>query len=180
MAILRVLCYNEAMDIPIGIYRKGVLIATVILAAAAIPIFFGSFFFALHGFNLRRSGARNYERNTYEISGDFAHTSIDESTARISFSVSEGETCKIECFERRDMKHSSAVQDGTLFIFRNPMDTRERHDRFGIRSGGRIETMVICLPKTEYGSLHIETDTGDVEIPDGFHFQNSASRAIHP
>jgi len=109
-----------------------------------------------------------YETNTHEISEPFHSLSVKMDTADIVFAVSDHEKCKVVCYEEETSKHLVTVENGTLVI--EEIDNKSWHDHIGINFGSPIVT--IYLPKTEYTSLLIHEDTGDIEIPNDFRFEN--------
>lgn len=110
----------------------------------------------------------SYETNTYEISEAFDGISINTDTADIAFAFSDNGKCTVECHEEEDEKHSVSVKDGTLIIALN--DERSVHNHIGLNFDS--PKITICLPQTEYTTLLIREDTGDVEMPKTFIFKN--------
>lgn len=112
-----------------------------------------------------------YETNTYEISQAFDSISINTDTADIAFAFSHDGKCTVECHEEENAKHSVTMEDGTLII--ELKDERSISDYIhyvGINIGS--PKITVYLPKTQYTSLLIYEDTGDVEIPKDFTFKN--------
>ena len=107
-----------------------------------------------------------YETNTYEVTDDFNSISMLTDTADILFVQSDDKICKVVCYEMSDMKHTTTVQNDTLTI--NVTDKREWYDHIGITLGS--PKITVYLPKTEYDSLVIKEDTGDIEVPKDFKF----------
>jgi DUF4097 and DUF4098 domain-containing protein YvlB len=107
-----------------------------------------------------------YETNTYEVTDDFNSISMLTDTADILFVQSDDKICKVVCYEMSDMKHTTTVQNNTLTI--NVTDEREWYDHIGITLGS--PKITVYLPKTEYVSLAIKEDTGDIEVPKDFKF----------
>ena len=107
-----------------------------------------------------------YETNTYEVTDDFNSISMLTDTADILFVQSDDKICKVVCYEMSDMKHTTTVQNDTLTI--NVTDEREWYDHIGITLGS--PKITVYLPKTEYDSLAIKEDTGDIEVPKDFKF----------
>ena len=107
-----------------------------------------------------------YETNTYEVTDDFNSISMLTDTADILFVQSDDKICKVVCYEMSDMKHTTTVQNNTLTI--NVTDEREWYDHIGITLGS--PKITVYLPKTEYDSLAIKEDTGDIEVPKDFKF----------
>lgn len=108
-----------------------------------------------------------YVTNTYETNGEFDKISINVDTTEIEFVPTKGESCRIVCFEAEKVKHSATVQNGTLVI--NTIDTRKWYDHICFSLG--TPKMTVYLPQNEYASLIIETDTGDINIPNDFTFE---------
>ena len=107
-----------------------------------------------------------YETNTYEVTDDFNSISMLTDTADILFVQSDDKICKVVCYEMSDLKRTTTVQKNTLTI--NVTDERERYDHIGITLGS--PKITVYLPKTEYDSLAIKEDTGDIEVPKDFKF----------
>ena len=107
-----------------------------------------------------------YETNTYEVTDDFNSISMLTDTADILFVQSDDKICKVVCYEMSDMKHTTTVQNDTLTI--NVIDEREWYDHIAITLGS--PKITVYLPKTEYDTLAIKEDTGDIEVPKDFKF----------
>lgn len=146
--------------------RKSLLITAISLIAVGALLF--TVALAALDFDFSKLSTVKYETNTYEVSGDFDKISIDVTTTQIVFAQSEDENCKIVCHETEKVKHSAAVQDGTLVI--DTVDTRKWYDHIGISFGGM--KMTVYLPHDEYAALLVNTDTGDVVIPKDFTFES--------
>ena len=112
-----------------------------------------------------------YETNTYEISEVFNGISVDTDTADITFVLSDDGLCRVECHEKETAKHSVTVKDGTLTIdLVNEKSVYDFIGYIGLNFGS--PKITVYLPKTEYTNLFIKGDTGDIEIPDDFIFQD--------
>lgn len=110
----------------------------------------------------------SYETNTYEISEEFDAIAMNTDTADIVFVLSDDGKCTVECYEEENAKYFVAVQEGTLDI--QVSDHKPWYDHIGINI--RSPKITVYLPKTEYTSLFIHEDTGDVVIPKDFAFEN--------
>lgn len=108
------------------------------------------------------------ESNTYEIKEAFSSISIDVNTTEIEFVLTDGEECRIECYEFEKEKHTATVQNGTLVI--GTINNRKWYDYIGIFLGS--PKMTVYLPEDQFASLSIDTDTGDILIPADFSFDN--------
>ena len=120
------------------------------------------------GWDLRNLSGK-YVTTEHEITQDFNDISIDSDTERISFILSDDEKCKVVCSEPENMKHTVAVSGGALKI--SVKDERKWFERISLFSSDQFKTTVY-LPKKDYTSLVIDTDTGDIDIPKDFAFKN--------
>lgn len=141
------------------------------LIAAALLVVLGLIIFAAamtaNHWNFSKLSTTKYETNTHEIKEDFSNISINTDTADILLVPSDDGICKVVCTEEANLKHSVTVQDGTLTI--DTVDERTWYEHIGITIG--TPKITIYLPNTEYTSLFINEDTGDVEIPKQFKFE---------
>lgn len=117
--------------------------------------------------NFRKLFRQEYDTKTHEITQEFNSFSIDTDTADIFFALSDDEKCKVECFEKKKVTHSVSVQDNKLTV--KTVDERKWYDRIFDFSKDKI---TVYLPQIEYANLSIETDTGDVVLPENFKFEN--------
>jgi len=109
-----------------------------------------------------------YETNTYEVNENFNNISIKANTEDITFKVSEDGKCKVVCFENKKEKHTVLVENDTLTV--NVENNRKWYDY--IQIGFKSPKITVYLPNTEYKSLFIKEDTGDIEIPKDFEFES--------
>ena len=109
-----------------------------------------------------------YETNTHELQENFKNISILADTADITFVPDSNAQGLVVCHELKTVKHSVTVQDDTLTIA--IQDNRKWYEHIGIFFG--TPKITVYLPQSEYGTLCITASTGDVEIPEGFHFES--------
>lgn len=142
------------------------LIIAVILVVAGIIMF--AAVMSEYNWDFTKLSTVKYVSNTYEVIEPFNNISIDVETTKIEFVLSDGDECRINCYELDKLLHHASVQDGTLVI--NTTDTRKWYDYICIS----IVTpkMTVYLPEHQYSSLRVETDTGDVTVPSTFSFEN--------
>ncbi len=140
------------------------LITAASLTALGFIILIGAM--AALDFDFSKISTLKYETNTYEVNGDFDKISIDVNITDIVFAQSDDESCQVVCFEAEKVKHSVRCTNGTLTI--GVTDNRKWYDHFGISFSS--PKMTIYLPKSEYASLLIDTDTSDINIPKSFSF----------
>ncbi len=140
------------------------LIAAASLSVLGFAVFAGAM--AALGFDFSKISTVKYETNTYEVSGDFDKISIDVDITDIVFEKSDDERCKVVCYEEEKVKHSVRCTNGTLII--DMTDDRKWYDYIGISFAS--PKMTVYLPQSEYTSLLIDTDTGNIDIPESFAF----------
>lgn len=140
------------------------LIAAASLVTLGFTIFAGAM--AALGFDFSKISTIKYETNTYEVGEEFDKISIDVDITDIVFAQSDDESCKVVCFEAEKVKHSVRCTNGTLII--DMTDDRKWYDYIGISFAS--PKMTVYLPQSEYTSLLIDTDTGNIDIPESFAF----------
>ena len=109
-----------------------------------------------------------YETSDFEINKDYKNISIVTKTADILFVPSEHSKTSVVCYDQKNMKHLVTVEDGTLVI--EIEDTRKWYEYIGINFG--TPKITVYIPQGEYGTLLVNSSTGDVEIPKEFKFEN--------
>jgi len=98
------------------------------------------------------------EANEYEIEETFKDIKIFTDTADIDFVLSENLNTLIICEEHKNIKHTVNIKENTLLI--EVDDNRKWYEHIGI-SASKI---TVYLPKSEYGKLIMESDTGNIHI----------------
>lgn len=142
------------------------LIVAGALTALGI-IVFGTAFMAIGG-DIAGFSTNKYETNEHQITDEFENILIKSNTATIKLVASEDDSCSVVCYEQTNLKHSVSVKDGALEI--KVVDERKWYEHIGINFSA--PSMTVYIPKGEYGDLDISVSTGDVEIPEGFGFEN--------
>ncbi len=145
--------------------------AKIWLAVGAALVVLGSILFvgamATCDWDFTKLSTVTYVTNTYKPRGEFDKISIDAATTEIELVLTDEEACRIVCVEAEKVKHSASVENGTLVI--DTVDTRKWYDHICISLG--TPKMTVYLPQSEYASLVIETNTGDITIARDFSFQ---------
>lgn len=108
------------------------------------------------------------ETKEYEINDKFSDIEIITDTADIEFILSENLNTSVVCAEQKNINHSVRVKDNTLLI--KVDDNRKWYEYININFGKTKIT--IYLPKNEYGELFIDSDTGNINIPNNFNFNS--------
>ncbi len=106
------------------------------------------------------------EERTQSVSEDFESIEVVTNTADVTFLPSEDDECRIACREHKNVTHTAEVVGGILKI--RVSDTR----RWFAKLFSHQMNVTVYLPKAEYGALTVESDTGDLEIEDGFKFSD--------
>ena len=104
----------------------------------------------------------------YTAKGSFQNIQIDTGTCDVRFFKTDGDL-SVHCPKTEKLEYIVLVEDGVLRI--SAMDMRKWYDFIGINVG---ETQItVYLPEDTYESLHLQTDTGDIEIPQDFSFDTA-------
>lgn len=112
----------------------------------------------------------SYETKVYTPEGSFTDIVIEADCDRVCFVPGEG-SCRIECQENEKLTHTVSVKNGTLTV--REQDLRNWYQHIGFFFGGE-RTLTVYLPQSAYESLSVKSNTGDVEIPADFSFQEAA------
>lgn len=142
----------------------------LIVAGALIAlgiIVFGTAFMAIGG-DMVGFSTNKYETNEHQITDEFENILIKSNTASIKLVASEDDSCSVVCYEQINLKHLVSVKDGALEI--KVVDERKWYEHIGINFSA--PTVTVYIPKGEYGDLDVSVSTGDVDIPEGFGFEN--------
>lgn len=144
--------------------------AKILLTAAAVMTVVGLLGFvlmmSLRGWDFAALDTEHFETNTYTVTESFDRISVNVYTTDITFVPAEDESCSVVCKETEKQKHSVSVKDNTLVI--EMTDTRKWYDHIGIST--QSPAMTVYLPKTEYDSLTVSSNTGDLTVPANFSF----------
>ncbi len=146
------------------------IIKNWLIVAAALILFAGVLFTGVMfdiGWDFHQLSTAAYTTNTYEVDGDFQNISIDVDTTEIEFLPADAEPCRVVCLEDEKIRHSVSVQNGTLII--DTVDPRKWIETISFSL--EQPKMTVYIPQKTYDSLWIETETGDITIPDDFSFR---------
>ena len=137
-----------------------ILIAVVVVAIGGGLCFAG---LSTVNFRFRDLDRTEYTKSTYELSEPFREMDIRGYTADVDIVAGEGDTREVTVFESDREKYTVQVQDGRLII-RPVEEGKSRWFLFGFRFKG--PQITLTLPKTEYASLQVELNTGDLSVRD--------------
>lgn len=120
------------------------------------------------GWDLSRLSTENYETREYSVAEDITSLDVKTLAAEVLLIPSEGDECRVVCYEQDKVRHTVAVKDGCLVIEAN--DTRKWYEYIGINfESPRVS---VYIPAGEYAALSVRSDTGRVEIPGDFGFES--------
>lgn len=140
--------------------KKAAIITAIVLTAVGLALCAGAI---LLGVNLNTMELMN---KTYPVQEAFSDIRIQTHETNIRFAPSEDGACFVDATTAKKIVLNVAVQDGTLVI--ENTDARrwmERLFSFG------TQTVTVYLPGDTYRNLTIESNTGDVALPDTFRFE---------
>ena len=120
-------------------------------------------------FNFKNLVTEKIETNKHNIIQDFSNIKIDVNTSDINFVLSQTDECMVESTETKNIKHTILVQNDTLLI--SVEDNRKWYEHIGIFGGNM--SITIYLPKQNYNTLNIESDTSDTNVSKGFNFSTA-------
>jgi len=117
-----------------------------------------------------RSSDPELSKMTYDVEETFDNISVNIHTAEISVIATDEQKVTVTTVgETEKLKYSVQVKDGTLCI--DVIDTRAWYDHINIFSAER--RISIYLPKGEYSTLTVKTNTGDVSVHDDLSFESA-------
>ncbi len=143
--------------------KNRLIIAAALLIICAI--IFASVMINLN-WDFSELSTSKYETNTKTISKTPKNISINTNTADIQFVLAEKP--KVVCYEKENLKHNITLDGDTLSI--NLIDERKWYDYIGINFSN--PSITLFLPEGEYGTLIINSDTSDTNVPSNFKFKS--------
>lgn len=146
--------------------KKTAIITAVILILLGLVLVIGTS--VAIGFGFSSLNTVTYTEKDYLVSGPIQNIRILGDTADIRFVRSSGNLCAVTCTEQEGVTHTVSNDSGTLTIQRK--DNRRWYDHIGIYWGQQETGITVFLPQTQLGSLHIETNIGDISIPSDYSF----------
>ena len=150
--------------------KKSIIIVAAILVAAGVALFAVALVSAK--FDWSALGTTQYETNNYAAEGDFQKIEINTKATDVTLEPSGNGNCYVVCRERTNVKHTVAVEEGTLKI--TAVDERTWIDRIEFYTE-RL-TMTVYLPQNAYETLAVSGSTGDVIVPAAFSFGSADIR----
>ena len=146
---------------------KVTLIISALLIVAGLAITVTAF--AMAGWDINKMSNENFITNEHIVTEDFEKISINVKNADIIILPSDNTETKIIAFEKENMIHKAQAENGVLSI--SLQDTRKWYEYISI-SPLKSPKITVYLPKSEYSSLIIKSDTGDVSVDEAFAFDS--------
>ncbi|MBO7407694.1 MAG: DUF4097 family beta strand repeat protein [Clostridia bacterium] len=138
--------------------KKAFIIVAIVLIAAGIILFSSALIAA--DFDYSRLGTAKYETNSYTLDAPFQNIDITTHIADITFKPSADGTARVTCFEQTKIRHTVAVENGTLKI--GAADERSVFERLSFFN--KPMTITVYLPEIGFDNISIHTSTGDIRI----------------
>lgn len=146
--------------------KKGWMIVSAILVLVGLGFCLGGLF--LLGFDFKKLDTQQLELKSCAVSESFESISIHAGTDKITFLPAEDKVCRVECRESKKLIHTIEVENKTLKI--QAVDKQTWFSRLGLNLDSPAIT--VYLPEKTYDSLVVETNTGDIKIPEDFTFRS--------
>ena len=143
-------------------HSKIIIIAIILLLAGAVDCMV---VMTVLGFDFHQLSTVEFVTTTYDIDGDFDSIDINCRIENIAFAPCKNDKMYVETFASEEESHTVAVESGVLIIATKPAAKKWNFD-FYIES----PEITIYIPEGEYESLKLESDTGDITIPENFSF----------
>ncbi len=142
-----------------------------LITAGALVLFGGTAFLVLMSalkWDYKKLSTVKYETNTYEISEYISDISILTDTADIVFARSVSGKCKVISFEEKTAENSVTAENGKLIIKTENQKSGTDYIGFYFEQ----PKITVCLPNSQYNSLQIKGNTGNVKISKDFSFKS--------
>jgi len=124
--------------------------------------------FAALDFDIKRMGTTMAETHTYSVKESFRDISIGTDAFDVRLVPSEDTRCRVVCTESDKIRCRVKVEDNTLRI--ESVDKRRWYEHIGWFVNINEMEITVFLPQSQYGSLHVRTLSGSVEVPEAFAF----------
>lgn len=150
--------------------KKGILIA-VILVVVGLAIAAGAYFAGRKSFSLFDTA--KYVTNTYDVADAFTRIEIETGETDVILKRAQDAEARVECVERENVKHTVAVENGTLKI--GVGDQRNLTDWLSFSA--KPMSVTVYLPAEQYDALNVVNSTGDITVAEPFTFRSMNLRA---
>ena len=136
----------------------------IALIVAAALILFGGILLAV-GLSFAEDSTLDSKliRKEITIQESFDTIAIDTEDCDVKFAMLSGQDdCMVEIRAYKNVKHTAAVEDGTLKI--KMIDKRRWIDYVGVFGMSEQMEMTVYLPVAEYNALQVRTASGDITL----------------
>lgn len=107
----------------------------------------------------------SHTEKTYVVKDSFHSIEVDVTTCDVTLVNTDG-NFRAVCPDTETLSYTVTVEDGVLRV--RQVDLRKWYDFIGIFQ--EDHKITLYLPQTQYDSLFVNTDTGDIFLPDPFTF----------
>lgn len=146
--------------------KKGTIIALII---AAVLIMAGGILLVL-GLSFAGGSVVTVapaEKN-YVVDAPFTSIRVETATCNVDFQKTDG-SFKVSCPDSEKFSYTVTVEENTLCV--RQVDLRQWYDFINIHL--KEEKITVYLPEEAYDTLYVQTDTGDIGLPDSFTFTSA-------
>lgn len=146
--------------------KKTIIIAAILCLSGFIV---GAVGFALAGFDFALLNTSEYITKEHPVKEDFDNITVLTQACDVTLAFSDDGECRIVTVAPEKTQFTVESENGSLAV--REKDTRKWYEFIGINIGR--SSVTVYLPKTEYGVLAVESDTGDVSIPRELSFESA-------
>ena len=118
------------------------------------------------GFDFSKLNTEKYNERIYDVNEDFENIVMETDVTDVHLLISDRADTYVKSYEIANGNLSVYVKNGTLYIRETEREWYQNIDF----SFGNEERFEIYLDRDTYKTLNVDTDTGDVNIPGGFVF----------
>lgn len=145
--------------------KRTALITAAAMIFAGIGIAVGAM--AAMDFDFSNLTAGSFGTKTFAVDEAFYNISVNGEECDVQFYPSES-GAEVICRANESEAYTAKVKDDTLYIERR--EDCERYWYIGIyRNKAEIS---VCLPENDYQSLAVNTQGGDIAVPEAFRFES--------
>lgn len=128
--------------------------------------------FAKMDFSPAALNTTKYTTTEFKIDDSFENIDINSDSEDVILTLSQDGSCKVVIFADENIKYDAAVSSDTLTV--KQISSNSTH--FGVNFNAEDSSVTIYLPEEKYAALTIDTDTGDMTVPENFSFEKADIR----
>ncbi|MBO5221925.1 MAG: DUF4097 family beta strand repeat protein [Clostridia bacterium] len=144
--------------------KRWMIVAVVLMVLGCVSF---AVSFAAAGFDFLSIDSEVLVDQSYSVEESFHSIRVEDDIADVRLVLASEN--RVECKESDRVRYSVEVKNQTLVI--RAVDLRKWYNYLGFSFSDRAVT--VYLTEDFYRYLSVETDTGDVNIPEGFTFENA-------